>query len=350
MGKRKQLPAHVYRKGKKVPYLWFERRGWPSIKFKCQDSDNPEFFAEYAAIMAGHLPNKEERKPSQRTFNALADRYYKTPKYKNLAPETVRKYDAAIKYIKAKLGTKDVTSLKRPHVIAMRDANHHRHRFANYLVQCTRIMMETAIDIGWVTENPASKVKMLDSPYDGREPWTAELVTAFRNVADERSLLIFELCLATGQRIGDVLDMQWSDYQDGKISVRQNKTKKPLKIPLTVRMRDLLEKTIQQGGKRRSNYIVYNNLHIGKLGYKAVQDKFLIYRKQIGAEEYDIHSLRYTAASEMTMAGCSVEEIAAITGQTTEMVLHYTAAVRQEANAIKAIGAVERMDKRLKRT
>ena len=95
---------------------------------------------------------------------------------------------------------------------------------------------------------------------------------------------------------------------------------------------------------------MHNNLHIGKLGYKSVQDKFLEYRKQIGAEKYDIHSLRYTAASEMKMAGCSIDEIAAITGQTNEMVLHYTKAVRQKANAIKAINAVERMDTRLKLT
>ena len=43
--------------------------------------------------------------------------------------------------------------------------------------------------------------------------WPAEHVEVFRGVADARSMLIFELCLATGQRIGDVLDMQWSDMK-----------------------------------------------------------------------------------------------------------------------------------------
>ena len=352
MGKKKQLPAHVYLKGRVNKYLWFERRGWPSLRFKCQDTTNPEFYAEYAKIMSGKFPAFPDidGNANKRTFNNLAKRYYKTPKYANIGHETARKYDAAIKYILEKIGDKSVTYLKRPHVIAMRDANHHRHRFANYLVQVTRIMMETAIDIGWVTENPAKKVKLLKSPYDGREPWTAELVEAFRGVADARSLLIFELCLATGQRISDVLDMQWSDYEDGFISVKQNKTRKKLAIPLTQRMRNILDSIIRQGGNKRSNYIVYNNLHIGKLGYKAVQDKFLEYRKQIGAEKYDIHSLRYTAASEMKLAGCEIEEIAAVTGQTNEMVLHYTKAVRQKANAIKAIKAVERMETRLKLT
>jgi len=352
MGKKKQLPAHVYLKGRINKYLWFERRGWPSLKFKSQDSASPEFFAEYAAIMSGKFPAFPDidGNANKRTFNNLARRYYKTPKYANLSHETARKYDAAIKFVLEKMGEKSVTYMKRPHVIAMRDANHTRHRFANYLVQVTRIIMETAIDLGWITENPAKGVKLLKSPYEGREPWTAELVEAFRGVADTRSLLIFELCLATGQRIGDVLNMQWADYNDGFIDVVQSKTKKKLTIPLTQRMRNILNSIIWQGGDKRSNYIVHNNLHIGRLSYKAVQDRFLILRRQIGAEKYDIHSLRYTAASEMKMAGCELDEIAAVTGQTNEMVLHYTRAVRQKANAIKAINAVERMETRLKVT
>lgn len=41
------------------------------------------------------------------------------------------------------------------------------------------------------------------------------------------------------------------------------------------------------------------------------------------------------------------EEIASVTGQTLEMVQHYTKAVRQKANAIKALAARERVDKKL---
>lgn len=41
-----------------------------------------------------------------------------------------------------------------------------------------------------------------------------------------------ELCVGTGQRIGDVLDMRWSDIQDDGMMVRQSKTGKELWLPL----------------------------------------------------------------------------------------------------------------------
>ncbi|WP_114284023.1 integrase [Candidatus Halocynthiibacter alkanivorans] len=61
-------------------------------------------------------------------------------------------------------------------------------------------------------------------------------------------------------------------------------------------------------------------------------------RKIIGAEKYDIHALRYTTASELALAGCSDKLIAAVTGQSIEMVVHYTATVRQKVRAIEAQG------------
>ena len=51
----------------------------------------------------------------------------------------------------------------------------------------------------------------------------------------------------------------------------------------------------------------------------------------------------------MALAGCSDEEIASVTGQTLEMLQHYTKAVRQKANAIKALAARERVDSQLGR-
>ena len=66
-------------------------------------------------------------------------------------------------------------------------------------------------------------------------------------------------------------------------------------------------------------------------------------RKQIGAEKYDIHSLRYNAACDLALAGLDDIEIGSVTGQTTQTVQHYTKSVRQMANAKRAINAREKM-------
>ena len=64
-------------------------------------------------------------------------------------------------------------------------------------------------------------------------------------------------------------------------------------------------------------------------------------RKQIGADKFDIHSLRYSAACELALAGLDDDTIGAVTGQTKQTVQHYTKSVRQMANARRAIKARE---------
>ena len=66
-------------------------------------------------------------------------------------------------------------------------------------------------------------------------------------------------------------------------------------------------------------------------------------RKEIGAEKYDIHSLRYNADCDLALAGLDDIEIGSMTGQTTQTVQHYTKSVRQMANAKRAINAREKM-------
>ena len=80
MGKKKQLPKYVYEKGggrHKSKSLYFEKLGWPSIKFQTQDSKHPNFYAEYAAILRGEFDKKplEARTSDKRTFNKLIQSY-----------------------------------------------------------------------------------------------------------------------------------------------------------------------------------------------------------------------------------------------------------------------------------
>ena len=56
-------------------------------------------------------------------------------------------------------------------------------------------------------------------------------------------------------------------------------------------------------------------------------------RETIGAESYDLHALRYTAAVELLMAGCDDDLIASVTGQSPAMVRHYTRHARQSVRA-----------------
>ena len=344
MAKKKQLPKHVYYKGRIGKSLWFEKRGWPTIKFQNQDATSPAFYAEYAAILRGEFEKRplEATTSDRRTFNKLIASYEKSHRYKKLAASTRKPYDRVLRMLERTIGNGDPKNLRRKDVIQMRDALSDKPRFADYSVQVTRILMEHAIDIGWVDTNHAKGVKLLGPTRNKRLPWPPATVDTFREVAGPRELLLFELLLGTGQRIGDVLDMKWHEIVEGGVWVVQNKTGKRLWIPFGQRLLTLLANT-----PKRSLHIVTNAAGDGPWTYDGAQNAIHKIRKKIGAEAYDIHSLRYTAASEMALAGCDDEEIAAVTGQTLQMVKHYTAAVRQKILATRAGAARERADKRL---
>lgn len=108
-------------------------------------------------------------------------------------------------------------------------------------------MMEYAIDIGWRDDNPARGVLLLKSNTEPRVAWPDDKIDAFREVAGDRARLVFEFCLQTGQRIGDVLEMRWSDIEDNGINVRQNKTGARLWVPFTTSLQQVLNQTPRMG-------------------------------------------------------------------------------------------------------
>jgi integrase len=338
---RKRTPSQ--RKKGIDGYLYFQRAGEPSVKFECQDTNDPQFAMEYALLLTGKK-QREIHNPQllRKTFTALVASYNQTSQYAALKPSTAKDYDKANEYIKRAFGDVNPAKVQRHHVIEMFNANREKLRFANHTVQSIRILFEHAIDKGWMNHNPAQGVKFVKRNNPSRLPWPDDLLIAYQETATERALLVFEMCLATGQRIQDVLDMKWSDIRpiDGTVGVHlvQNKTGKLLWIPLRDSLVTLLSNT-----KRKGETILVNRHATGPWSYRGASQAVMNVRKEIGAEKYDIQSLRYNAACDLALAGLDDIEIGSVTGQTTQTVQHYTKSVRQMANAKRAINAREKM-------
>ncbi|MGS4945568.1 tyrosine-type recombinase/integrase [Meridianimarinicoccus sp. RP-17] len=323
----------TYRKGS----TWYFRyRGHYCGKLPGRKG-SPEFVAamrqHQARIDAGHTP-----KPQKRTIRKLITSYRKAELPKR-APRTQKDYLRVLEYLEAKAGDQPVTAVERRHVIAMRDAQS-SVKFARDCIAVMSVLMEHAIDIGWRASgsNPAKGVKKPKTPDEdalNREPWPADMLTAYRAEAPlgTRERLVMELCIGTGQRIGDVLKMRWSDIEDGAIRVKQNKTKKRLLVPPTRLLTEALAAT-----RRRSVFMLTNHKATGPWSYRGASAAIFKVREKIGAARggMDIHAWRHNAASELWLLGCTVDEIGAITGMSPPMVRHYTATVTQIEAARRA--------------
>jgi len=282
------------------------------------------------------------KEPRVRNITRLIDDYVQSSRYRKLKPDTAKGYDEVLVYLKQEFGGTKVTDWQRKNVIQLRELNKDRHHFSNYCVVIIRVLFEHAIDLGWLEHNPARGVEKIKSNNPPRRPWPYDLINAYRDMATGRELLLFELLLATGQRIQDVLDMKWTDIRpiDGTVCVdlAQNKTGKSLSIPLRDSLVTLLSNT-----KRINEHIITNRYGKDKWSYRGAHQAVQAIRKQIGAEEYDIHCLRYSAACDLALAGMDDDTIGAVTGQCMATVQHYTKSVRQLANARRAIAAREAM-------
>lgn len=323
---KRELPKHVYRQRNG---LYFQRRRWQTRKFQ-SDFGTPEFWKEYADILAGAEPSTFIVRHS---FEELVKRYRQSPRYRNLKPRTALDYDKYLDFFVERMRQANPSQMKRKDVIRMRDANSDRVYFANYSLRVLRVLLEYAIDIGWREDNPARGVSELKAANTQREPWPREFLIAFRKRCPlgSRERLLMELCLGTGQRVGDVLEMRWSDLEDGGIVVVQNKTGKRLWVPILPELGQALA-----AASKHSFFILTNEKGDNRWSYRGASQAIRNVRNEIGALQYDIHSWRYNAACELVEAGCDDDLVSAVTGQSPAMVAHYTKQVRQRVRAMQA--------------
>ncbi len=324
---RKHLPPYVEtRRGRKgQTYHYFRRKPGKPVRMHAEPG-TPEFATEYALLLSGRPPP-----PPGRSFKGLVRSYRESSRWAPLAPRTKADYAKVLDFIVERLGDLPADKMRRVDVVRLRDANADTPRFATYAVQVLRILFEHAKDIGWRDDNPATGVSGVKGNTAERQPWPADAIAAYRAAADGKALLVFELLHGTGQRIGDVLRMRWDHLADGGIWVRQGKTKARLWVPLTPALAAVLADTPRDG-------LTIVTAHHGRpMSYRGAHQIVMAVRRQIDAEAYDLHGLRYSAASELAAAGCTDEQIQAITGHTTTaMVRRYAGAARQLVRAKEA--------------
>jgi integrase len=341
--KGKELPAYIHRRKRDGVLLFRKRYGGRIVETRLE-TQFPEGQPVPTALHLERerLLNAPAPVAPGQDMNAVLRHYIASPKYRDLKLRTRQDYDKHLVYIREKLGHLRPKNIERHHIIRWRDAwaaDGTPHR-ANYRTRVLSIVLEHAKDMGLLTkseENPCKGIAALKYEKKDRTPWPDTKVAAFRKTYayGTRERTLFELLLGSGQRVGDVLKMQWSHIEDGGITLRQGKTGKPLWVPLTSHLRLALD-----AAPRETLFILSKDeaksRGPGPWAYRGAADAMKAARTAVGAQDYDLHALRYTAAAELLLAGCSDELISAVTGQSPAMVKHYTRHVRQRVRAREA--------------
>lgn len=337
------LPKYVYAdRG----YVRFIRRSRGQSVMISEEPGTPEFWDRYNLLLKGKEPVS-----TKRNFEALILSYYESDGFKKLKPRTKSDYRKYISHIRTIWGAKDPQKIETEHIYELHRANADRWRQANYLVQVMVVLMNHARLIGFLKKehgNPAKGIPLFKQESDGWEPWPDDVRAEFEAVATPRARLVYELCIGTGQRIGDVLKLRWGHIKDGAYDFTQGKTDKPMWIPLTDRLRAYLA-TVEKKG-----LTVVTDGAGRPVNYRTVAEEMRQVKGRMEHQEarkYVTHGLRKTATIELYLAGCDDEMVKAVTGHSgVEMLKKYGGQIRQRELATRAQDARNRMEQNKPRT
>lgn len=337
---RKRLPKYVSefadRHGKM--HVRFRRKGQQDHYFHSVPWTS-EFMQEYQACLDREAaptiqPGINRSKPG--TFNALIAAYYGSPEFKGLRPSTQATYRGIIGRFREQHGDKRVASLERKHIKAILGAMHETPAAANNLLARLKGLMTLAIDIGMRTDDPTMRMRGFSTKGDGFHTWTEVDITTFeaRHEIGTKSRLAFALMLYTGQRRSDAVRMGWQHVSGCRIKVRQQKTDARLEIP----MHPTLQAVMAATPRENMTFLVTS---FGKPFTPAGFGNWFRERcDEAGLSHCSAHGLRKAAARRLAEAGCSNQQIKAITGHTTDKeVSRYTAAADQSRLADQAMKA-----------
>jgi integrase len=294
------------------------------------DPGSPDFWLAYRRAMS-----EPEPRHSARSVAALIEAYAASPEWLELSKGTRTNWALFHRRIETAWGRLDVAGIRPKHVPALRDRYADRPAAANNLMRALSSLLAWSVPRGWRPDNPCREVRKLKGG-EAYAPWPWDAIEHFRSVARTDLWHAAALALYTGQRQSDVLDMRWPSIEAGMIRLTQRKTGKELWIPIH---RDLAR--ILSAIPRRCLHILVNSRGQpwtpGGFGVAWRDEMLRPEMQQVREARLVFHGLRKSAVVMLLEAGATEAEVQAITGQSREMVTHYSRQVNQRRLAASAI-------------
>ena len=269
------------------------------------------------------------------TFNQLAERYINS-----ILPQKKTKNDQILqlRWWKKQLGEMllaDITPSKISEYkekLLSEKSVYGKLRSAStanrYLSILSHVFTIASKEWGWIRENPLSFVSKLKEP-NGRIRYLTDeereqLLDACKNSKNQYLHTIVVTALSTGMRLGEILNLSWSnvDFKYERIILEETKNGERRQVPIKGKALSLLK------GLQNNRLMCSKLLFPSKYSFSKPSDiksawKYALKRSRI--KDFRFHDLRHSCASYLAMNGCSIVEIAGVLGhKTLQMAKRYS--------------------------
>lgn len=261
------------------------------------------------------------------TLAGILRDFQQTAKWRKLAPSTQKEYARVFKFWEDKYGTVGAKALAdknfRKRVLAWHDEfSAEKAREADNRVTVLARVLSWAAKDGDLSKNILDGFERAYTSDRSDKIWLPEHVDAFMSVADSEMQLAMVLALHTGQRQADIRKLAWSQYDGQTITLRQGKTGAHVRVPCTKALKATLDAIPRRGAlilltKTEKAFQKRYFAECWDVTYRLAGLKINVDEKT-GREEHDLHfhDIRGTTVTMLFEAGCTVAEVASITGHT----------------------------------
>ena len=309
---------------------WYAWPGGPRLEGQ---PGTGEFAASYHAAVSAKAKSRAG------TLQDLLSQYQQSWNFTKLKSKTQKVYGWQIKRIEKDFGDFHIKALEDPRsrdeFLKWRDAiGKTSPRQADHAWQVIKLILTWAKDRGLCTANPCERGGKLYDSDRTNKIWTPEDEAKFLAKAPKRFHLPLLLGLYAGQREGDLLLLPWSAYDGAFIRLTQSKTDMPVTIPVATRLK------LELSATPRVSPIILVNSRGHPWKPNSFSKMFHEAALKAGITELTFHDTRGSCITRLALAGCSVPEIAVITGHSLreaariiDKYLHRNVALAQSAIA-----------------
>jgi integrase len=295
-----------------------------------------EFMAAYSQGLA-ETPRVEvgASHTTAGSVNAMVVGYMASAAFHNLSSGSKQQYRRILEGLRRDHGNRSIAALERKHVVMMLDAKAETPVAARDFLRCLRLLIAYAISIGVRQDDPTAGVRVKLPKSDGFRTWTEVDISAFEAAypVGTKPRLALALLLGTAVRCSDVVRLGRGNVRNGAVHLTHQKTGAALVIPVT----PTLAEAINAGAS--TDHVVFLLNDRGRAFTARGFSKWFVSQcERAGLKGLSAHGLRKAACRRLAEAGCSANEIAAISGHASlREVERYTRAADQARMARNAV-------------
>jgi integrase/recombinase XerD len=198
-----------------------------------------------------------------------------------------------------------------------------------------RSFFRFCVDSGWIQKNPAKSIKAPKVKIQPRLPFTEREVQLILNAAKTTKERAFLLVLRhTGLRIGDATLLKSSHLQGDRLYLYTAKSGTPVHIALPPELIKLLRSLETKGGYFFLRGESTNAHTVANLWRNTIKRIC----KAVQVHPPHAHRFRHTLAVDLLTRGASVEEVAAVLGNSPAIVAkHYSQWVKARQDRLDSL-------------